>query len=62
MSFIPIEQHDPPKYESFMAYSDSSGDIFVQYWVSNEFNNFMIDDTKFSHWQIIVSDNRVLNR
>jgi len=60
MSFISIKESEPPKYESFMAWHSVSGEMFVQFWISNELNNFMVNDTKFTHWQIIANDNNIL--
>lgn len=59
--FKAIEQL-PPKYEPFMAWHNVSGEMFVQFWVHSESNDFFIDDRPFSHWQIIANDNSILNR
>ena len=59
--FKAIEQL-PPKYEPFMAWHNVSGEMFVQFWIKSNVNNFMVDDRKFTHWQIIANNNNVLNR
>ena len=62
MSFISIAESDPPKYQFFMAYHDVSGEMFVQFWLSNEFDDFFNDDRRFTHWQIIANDNKIFNK
>ena len=59
--FKAVEQL-PPKYEAFMAWHNVSGELFVNFWVNSEANDFFIDDRPFTHWAIIANDNHILNR